>query len=97
MDKIALFKELWRRINSGNSNTPPFFQKVKAYSFYIILAIGVAFGLEWGEVIAIPEKLSVALMAIAGYFLGSGSTAAATVEDPHKAGIAEDSKYKPKD
>ncbi|MGE7777388.1 hypothetical protein ACQKLP_21900 [Chitinophaga sp. NPDC101104] len=96
MDKLALLKEIWLRINSGSGNTPEFWKKIQSYSIYILLAIGAAFGLEWLEVFIIPAKLSGALIFFAGCLLGTGGAATATVKDPEKAGIAEESKYKPK-
>ncbi len=96
MDKIALLKEIWLRLSSGSGNTPEFWKKIQSYSIYILLAMGAAFGLEYLDVFVIPAKLSSALIFLAGCLLGTGGAATATVKDPEKAGISEESKYKPK-
>lgn len=90
MDKITLITELWKRLISGGDNTPDFFKKIKAYSTYILLAIAVAFAGEYLDLYTIPERLSLALIAVAGYFLGTGSTSVLPVKDKAKAGMPLD-------
>ena len=88
MDKLTLLKELFLRLNS---DSPEFFKKIKKYSIYLVALIGVALGLEWLEVYALPGKLSSVLWAILTYFLGTASTATLPAKEPEKL---TESKYK---
>lgn len=90
MNKLTIIQELWKRITSGGSNTPEFFNKLKAYSFYILLAIAAAYGLEYLEILQIPDKLDLILLPIGAWALGTGSTAATTVKDKAAAGLNDD-------
>lgn len=63
------------------SQSPPFWNKIKAYSIYIILAIGIALGGEYLELYVLPGKVATLLYAVAAYFLGTGTAAAITKKD----------------
>jgi len=88
MEKLTLLKELLRRLST---ESPDFFKKIKNYSLYVAILIGVALAGEWLEIYVLPGKLSSVLWAVLTYFLGTGTTAALPTKNPEDL---TESKYK---
>lgn len=87
MDKISKLTELFRRLKAEK---PEFFSGLSKWSWVLSALSAISLILSLTEVFELPAKWDAVLALFAGLFVGSASTAEATVRNKIKAGIPLD-------